>query len=96
MAEANFRSRRRVVFYNTRSDEVVFAIEGYIHVAIDRDGDIELVIKVGEQQYLRDYLGKNMNMVYFSEELMPCEVDSYAYKIVWNPNNWIPVFDTEL
>ena len=58
LAEGNFDCYRRVTFYNVRLGENVFVCEGYCHVQIDRDGDVELVIKAGPNEYLRHYLGQ--------------------------------------
>lgn len=97
MAESNFKDYRRVSFYNVRLGEIVFACEGYCHVKIDNDGDVEIVVKVGEGEFLRHYLGQKQDITYFSEQLKPTKgIDNYRYKIVWNPNNWIPVFDSDL
>lgn len=97
MSESNFKNYRRVSFNNVRLGEIVFACEGYCHVQIDRDGDVEIVVKVGEGEFLRHYLGQKQDITYFSEQLKPTKgIDNYRYKIVWNPNNWIPVFDSDL
>lgn len=97
MSESNFKNYRRVSFYNVRLGEIVFACEGYCHVQIDKDGDVEIVVKVGEGEFLRHYLGQKQDITYFSEQLKPSKnIDNFRYKIVWNPNNWIPVFDSDL
>lgn len=97
MSESNFKNYRRVSFYNVRLGEIVFACEGYCHVQIDKDGDVEIVVKVGEGEFLRHYLGQKQDITYFSEQLKPSiNIDNFRYKIVWNPNNWIPVFDSDL
>ena len=97
MAESNFKDYRRVSFYNVRLGEIVFACEGHCHVQIDKDDDVEIVVKVGEGEFLRHYLGQKQDITYFSEQLKPTQgIDNYRYKIVWNPNNWIPVFDSDL
>lgn len=97
MSESNFKNYRRVSFYNVRLGEIVFACEGYCHVQIDEDGDVEIVVKVGEGEFLRHYLGQKQDITYFSEQLKPSKnIDNFRYKIVWNPNNWIPVFDSDL
>lgn len=93
--EGNFKTLRRVTFYNVRLGEIVFACEGYCHVQIDKDGDVELVVKVGPEEYLRHYLGQKQDITYFSEQLKPTEVINYdRYTIVWNPNKWIPTFSS--
>lgn len=54
-----------LVFYNVRLGETVFTCEGYYHVQVDKDGDIELVVKVDEDEYLRHYLGQKQDITYF-------------------------------
>ena len=90
MKEGNFETYRRVVFYNVRLGETVFTGEGYCHVQVDHDGDIELVVKTGEDEYLRHYLGQKQDITYFSEQLKPVKESDYRYKIVWNPKIWLP------
>ena len=92
MKEGNFKTYRRVVFYNVRLGENVFACEGYCHVQVDRDGDIEIVVKTGEDEYLRHYLGQKQDITYFSEQLKPVKEGDYRYQIVWNPKIWLPEF----
>lgn len=93
MQESNFKTYRRVIFYNVRLGETVFACEGYCHVQVDRDGDIEIVVKTGEDEFLRHYLGQKQDITYFSEQLKPTKYDGdYRYQIVWNPRLWFPEF----
>lgn len=95
MNESNFQTYRRVTFYNVRLGEIVFACEGYIHVQIDGDGDVELVVKTGPKEYIRHYLGQKQDITYFSEQLESSYIpDDHRYRIVWNPNKWIPIFET--
>lgn len=92
MIEGNFKTYRRVVFYNVRLGETVFACEGFCHVQVDRDGDIEIVVKTGDGRYLRHYLGQKEDITYFSEQLEGVEADSGRYQIMWNPKLWFPEF----
>ena len=93
-AEGNFKVYRRVIFYNVRLGETVFACEGYCHVQIDSDGDIELVIKDDEDRYLRHYLGQKQDITYFSEQLRASDIpEKDRYRITFNPKLWIPEFN---
>ena len=94
LAEGNFESYRRVVFYNVRLGENVFVCEGFCHVQIDSDGDVELVVKTGNGKYLRHYLGKQPDCTYFSEQLdANTVINNDRYRVVWNPKLWIPAID---
>ncbi len=96
MEEGNFGTYRRVTFYNVRLGEIVFACEGHIHVQIDKDGDVELVVKTGPKEYLRHYLGQKQDITYFSEQLDSAYIpDDHRYRIMWNPNKWIPTFEAK-
>ena len=89
--EGDFKVYRRVIFYNVRLGETVFACEGYLHVQIDRDGDIELVVKDNNGNYLRHYLGQKQDITYFSEQLDSSSIPTdYKYTIQFNPNLWVP------
>ena len=90
MSEGNFKTLRRVVFYNVRLGETVFCCEGYCHVQIDRDGDVEIVVKTSPDGYLRHYLGQKKDITYFSEQLKPVDNDEFHYAISWNPKLWVP------
>lgn len=91
MKEGDFKTYRRVTFYNVRLGEVVFVCEGYCHVQIDKDRDVEIVVKVGDTDYLRHYLGQRTDITYFSEQLKPTTgVDGYRYEVIWNPKVWVP------
>ena len=92
--EGNFRVYRRVVFYNVRLGETVFACEGYCHVRIDSDGDVELVVKTGENLYLRHYLGQKQDITYFSEQIESSLIPKdRKYRITFNPRLWLPSFE---
>lgn len=96
MSEGNFEDLRRIVLYNVRQNATVCVIEGHCHIKIDNDGDVEIVCKTDEGTYLRHYLGKQPDCTYYSLQLEPTKnVDSYKYKIYWNPNLWLPEFTVD-
>ncbi len=90
MSEGNFKTYRRVVFYNVRLGETVFSCEGYCHVQIDKDKDVEIVVKTGPSSYYRHYLGQRTDITYFSEQLKPVDNEEFYYKVCWNPKLWTP------
>lgn len=93
MSEGNFQDLRRIVLYNVRMDTTVVVVEGHAHIKIDKDGDVEIVIRTGEKSYLRHYLGKQPDCTYYSIQLEPTDnVDDHKYKIYWNPKLWMPEF----
>ena len=47
----NFKIRRKVVALNTRTNEPLFTVEGYISLETDNDGDLNVTIRTGEDEY---------------------------------------------
>lgn len=96
MQEGNFMSLRRVVLYNVRQDVVVAVIEGHCHVQIDKDNDVEVVVKDADGRYYIHYLGRQPDCTYYSLQLEPTDnVDAHKFKVYWNPNLWLPEFTTD-
>lgn len=94
MQEGDFKVYRRVIFYNVRLGETVFACEGYSHIQIDKDGDVEIVIKDENGKFLRHYLGQKQDITYFSEQIQGEYVpNNRKYRITFNPKLWIPKFE---
>ena len=60
LSEANFNAYRRIVFYNVRLGETVFACEGFAHLSIDEDGDVEIVVKTGENKHYQCRQGNDV------------------------------------
>ena len=80
-----FNVRRRVTAINTWTGDVLFSVEGYISISSDSDGDLNVTIKTGENEYRLFYAHLSSNVTYTSEQLDTSEVSGYAYEIVWFP-----------
>ena len=65
----NFNIYRRVVAINTRLNETLFAVEGYISVNVDSDGDLNVTIQTGAEEFKLFYahLGKMSHIRLFRQ-----------------------------
>ena len=82
-----FNIRRRVTAINTWTGDVLFCVEGYISLTSDADGDLNVTIKTGENEYKLFYAHLSENVTYTSEQLDSSDVSGYAYEIVWFPTS---------
>ena len=81
----NFNIYRRVVAINTRLNETLFAVEGYISVAVDTDGDLNVTIQTGEDEFRLFYAHLGDDVTYTVIQTEPVDVTPYAYNISFFP-----------
>lgn len=93
IAEQNFEVYRRVVFYNGITDEYILAIEGFLALIVDSDGDLVVTIKNEKGKYLKHYLRCSDNVTYFSEALESVDTSSRQYKVIFKPTVILPTFE---
>jgi hypothetical protein len=85
----NFKIARRIVFYNVRTGEYVFTIEGKCSQE-QSDRKLAVTCKTGDNTYKKHYLGLSETFTYFSEQLEGANVSTYHYKVVFKPSVIIP------
>ena len=81
----NFNVYRRVVAINTRLNETLFAVEGYISVDVDADGDLNVTIQTGEEEFKLFYAHLGNDVTYTVIQIEPSSVTPYAYNISFFP-----------
>ena len=81
----NFNVYRRVVAINTRLNETLFAVEGYISINVDTDGDLNVTIQTGEEEFKLFYAHLGNDVTYTVIQIEPSSVTPYAYNISFFP-----------
>ncbi len=81
----NFGVRRRVIAINTRTNETLFSVEGLISLSIDDDGDLNVAIKTGPDDYKLFYAHLSDSVTYTAIQLDASNVSPYAYEIAFFP-----------
>ena len=81
----NFGVRRRVVAINTRTNESLFAVEGLISLDTDSDGDLNVTIKTGPDEYKLFYAHLSDSVTYTAIQLDASDVSPYSYEIAFFP-----------
>lgn len=81
----NFNVYRRVVAINTRLNETLFAVEGYISINVDSDGDLNVTIQTGEEDFKLFYAHLGNDVTYTVIQTEPIDVTPYAYNISFFP-----------
>lgn len=90
-AADNFKIQRRIVFVNGITDKYLMVIEGRCSLGNnDKTGELSVTCKVGEEKFVKHYLGLSDNVTYFVEQTEVAEVSSFHYKVVFRPETLVP------
>ena len=81
----NFNVRRRVIALNTRTNEALFEVTGLISIHSDSDGDLDVIIMTGENEFKLFYAHLSNDVTYTCVQLEPDKVTPYAYEISFFP-----------
>ena len=81
-----FQSERRVTVWNTRTDNVIMYIEGYINISNNNTDELVVTAKVGEDSYKVNYVYLSDYTLYVVEDISGTHTDPYHYKLYFNTN----------
>jgi hypothetical protein len=91
-AADNFEVQRKIVGVNTRTDKFLFYVEG--RCSIDRQGDLIVTCKHGENDYRKHYVGQATDVSWVSTQMGPIDVSEFNTRVIIKPEGLIP--DLEL
>lgn len=93
-AADNFEIDRRIIFVNGITDKYLLEIEGKCSIDADTmDLQLEVICKVGDEQYKKHFLGLSDNVFYVVEQLESIGVSAYHYRVTFKPQLILPDFD---
>ena len=77
----NFKTYRKITVINLRSDKVLMEFEGYLTSKLDSEGDVNIIIMTGPDQYQLHYVRLANEVTYLSEQLINSHTDPYHWEI---------------
>lgn len=94
-AADNFEIDRRIVFYNGITGAYMLTIEGRCSLGnFDKTGaELTVTCKTGENEFKKNFLGLSDNVTYFAEQIGSAKVNTYQYRVIFNPVTILPAFE---
>lgn len=93
-AADNFEVNRQIVFYNGITGDYIAEFDGLCSIGNnDSAGKISVTCKVGDGQYIKNYLGLSDNVTWFAMQTSPARVSTSHYRVVFKPSTVVPDFD---
>jgi len=97
LAADQFKVMRRIVFYNGITGDYVLVIEGRCSLGNnDVPGELSVTCMVGNDEYVKHFLGLSDNVTYFAEQIETIDVDTYHYKVLFRPTEILPDVDIDV
>lgn len=93
-AADSFEIERKIVFYNGITDEYIAVIEGRCSIE-PKSGRLEVVCKIGPDEYEKHFLGVSDNVTYFAMQTETANVSTYHSRVIWKPQSLIPDIDLQ-
>lgn len=91
-AADNFEINRRIVAFNGITDKYLMVIEGTCSIT-DEGNQLEVICKVGKDQYKKHFLGLSDNVSYFVEQGEPVKASANHYRVTFKPQSILPDVD---
>lgn len=88
-AADNFEVNRRIVMFNGITNEYLMVITGACSIT-DEGNQLEVICKVGKDQYKKHFLGLSDNVSYFVEQGDATKASATNYRVTFKPQSIIP------
>lgn len=86
-----FNIERRIVFINGNTDKYLLSISGKCAIT-DQGSQLEVLCKVGDNEYKKHFLGKGDDTIYLVEQMDGSRVSRYHYEVIFRPETLVPDF----
>lgn len=83
----DFNVRRRITVLNARTDTPMMQITGLLAISTDDDGDLNITIEKGPNEYVLNYAHLSQDTTYIVEQIETKDVSKYKYEIKFYPTN---------
>ena len=79
-----FQCERRLTVYNARTDLIIMTVEGYMNISNNTSNELVCTVKVGPNEYKKNYIYLNDYTLYVVEDITGTHTDPYHYKIYFH------------
>ena len=81
----NFNVCRRITVINSRTDTVIYELEGVFSLSNDYNDELEIICKTGENEYKKHFIYLTDTVLYVVEDMSGADVSPYHYEVTFYP-----------
>ena len=79
-----FECERKITVYNARTDKIIMEAEGYMSINNNENKELVCTVKIGPNQYKKNYIYLNDYTMYVVEDITGTHTDPYHYKLYFH------------
>ena len=81
----NFNVCRRITVINSRTDTVIYELEGIFSLDNGYNNELEVICKTGENEYKKHFIYLTDTILYVVEDMSGADVSPYHYEVTFYP-----------
>lgn len=81
----NFGVCRRITVINSRTDTVIYELEGIFALSNGYNDELEIICKTGEDEYKKHFIYLTDTILYVVEDVSGADVSPYHYEVTFYP-----------
>nr|DAH18724.1 MAG TPA: protein of unknown function DUF5052 [Caudoviricetes sp.] len=89
-----FECERKITVYNARTDKIIMEAEGYMSISNNENNELVCTVKIGPNQYRKNYIYLNDYTMYVVEDITGTHTDPYHYKLYFH-TDILPTIETK-
>lgn len=93
----NFNVCRRITVINSRTDTIIYELEGVFSLSNSYNNELEVICKTGENEYKKHFIYLTDTVLYVVEDMSGADVSPYHYEVTFYPQMFVDgVLDFEI
>ena len=76
---------RKITVINSRTDTIIYELEGVFSLKNSVNNELEIVCRTGENEYKKHFIYLTDTVLYVVEDMQGADVSPYHYKITFYP-----------
>ncbi len=81
----NFNVARKLTVINSRTDKVIYELEGVFSLSNSTTNELVVICQTGEHEYKKHYIYLTPTVLYVVEDLSGADVSPYHYEVTLYP-----------
>lgn len=81
----NFNVCRRITVINSRTDAIIYELEGVFSLSNGYNNELEVICQTGENEYKKHFIYLTNTVLYVVEDMSGADVSPYHYEVTFYP-----------
>lgn len=85
----NFNVCRRITVINSRTDAIIYELEGVFSISNSTHDELEIICQTGKDEYKKHFIYLTDTILYVVEDMSGADVSPYHYEVTFYPQMFV-------